>query len=332
MQALKAQTLVKLVGLLYSGELEVTGSMEQNDVLSAVHQLGITELVACNRDCGMKEGEIQKRDFQSCKSIEEEGRRRSKRLTKQNRGVQLDTAEEGAVYCVCEKRPSVSKGTQTDPTCFRLPIQTQASNQEPASSLPQCAIQTQKTSLDQHFGLSSILPISSSQSGMSGDETAAANRSPDSVTNTMSSSASSSNVMAVPLPLNNNSNSLTSHENCADELSSEGQNNDRVVERRENGEDQGHYTQTDEVLWVGGGRSVEKRQYYTHGKLRGMAKLKQMQQIVEATQISIKVKKKKVFRHIFVNCHLCFAQTSRIKEIKIQRGFCFLSKCPMFLL
>ncbi|XP_035515443.1 uncharacterized protein LOC118326536 [Morone saxatilis] len=45
LQAVKAQTLLKLVGLLYSGEVEVKGSIEQNDVLSAARQFGITALV-----------------------------------------------------------------------------------------------------------------------------------------------------------------------------------------------------------------------------------------------------------------------------------------------
>ncbi|XP_051239876.1 uncharacterized protein LOC127354188 isoform X2 [Dicentrarchus labrax] len=45
LQAVKAQTLLKLVGLLYSGEVEVKGSIEQNDVLSAARQFGITDLV-----------------------------------------------------------------------------------------------------------------------------------------------------------------------------------------------------------------------------------------------------------------------------------------------
>ncbi|XP_015827476.3 uncharacterized protein [Nothobranchius furzeri] len=45
LQTVTAQTLLKLVGLLYSGELEVRGIKEQNEVLAAAHQFGIGDLV-----------------------------------------------------------------------------------------------------------------------------------------------------------------------------------------------------------------------------------------------------------------------------------------------
>ncbi|KAK5899958.1 hypothetical protein CesoFtcFv8_009376 [Champsocephalus esox] len=45
LQALKGQTLLKLVSLLYSGELEVKGGVEQEDVLSVARTFGITDLV-----------------------------------------------------------------------------------------------------------------------------------------------------------------------------------------------------------------------------------------------------------------------------------------------
>ncbi|XP_072318693.1 uncharacterized protein [Eucyclogobius newberryi] len=43
--ALKPQTLIKLVGLLYSGELEVSSVLEQRDVLAAAHLFGLLDLV-----------------------------------------------------------------------------------------------------------------------------------------------------------------------------------------------------------------------------------------------------------------------------------------------
>lgn len=45
-----AQTLLKMVGLLYSGEMEVKGSLEKDEVMYAARQFGITNLVEGQQD------------------------------------------------------------------------------------------------------------------------------------------------------------------------------------------------------------------------------------------------------------------------------------------
>ncbi|XP_064859376.1 uncharacterized protein LOC115118946 [Oncorhynchus nerka] len=62
LQAVKAQTLLKLVDLLYSGELEGEGSMEQEEVMAAACKLGIGRLVEGWKDRGREgEGEEERR-------------------------------------------------------------------------------------------------------------------------------------------------------------------------------------------------------------------------------------------------------------------------------
>lgn len=60
LQAVKAQTLLKLVDLLYSGELEGEGTMEQEEVMAAACKLGIGRLVEGWKDRG-REGEGERR-------------------------------------------------------------------------------------------------------------------------------------------------------------------------------------------------------------------------------------------------------------------------------
>ncbi|XP_021175945.2 uncharacterized protein LOC105931456 isoform X2 [Fundulus heteroclitus] len=52
LQAVTAHTLLKLVGLLYSGELEVKSSEERRDVLAAAHRFGLADLVVGCGDGG----------------------------------------------------------------------------------------------------------------------------------------------------------------------------------------------------------------------------------------------------------------------------------------
>ncbi|XP_055013754.1 uncharacterized protein LOC129410257 isoform X2 [Boleophthalmus pectinirostris] len=73
LHTLKPHILLKLIGLLYSGELEVSGVVEQRDVLAAAHLFGLPDLVEREKvevrndqngckDC--KRVEIEKRDAQ----------------------------------------------------------------------------------------------------------------------------------------------------------------------------------------------------------------------------------------------------------------------------
>ncbi|CAL9700829.1 unnamed protein product [Knipowitschia caucasica] len=70
LHTLKPQTLIKLIGLFYSGELEVTCPSEQKDLLAAAHLFGLSDLVVGEKgkvrnckECSTKV-EIEKRDAQ----------------------------------------------------------------------------------------------------------------------------------------------------------------------------------------------------------------------------------------------------------------------------
>lgn len=94
LDTMTAHTLLKLVGLLYSGEMEVQGSFEKDEVLFAARQFGITDLVEGRKDVRGKEGEPQEN---SCRNIQ---------------GGHFENGEM-ATDCPISKAPSVSVGTQT---------------------------------------------------------------------------------------------------------------------------------------------------------------------------------------------------------------------------
>lgn len=94
LDTMTAHTLLKLVGLLYSGEMEVKGSLEKDEVLYAARQFGITDLVEGRKDVWGKKGEPQE---SSCRNI-------------QNRHFENG---EMATDWPISKAPSVSVGTQT---------------------------------------------------------------------------------------------------------------------------------------------------------------------------------------------------------------------------
>ncbi|XP_023648990.2 BTB/POZ domain-containing protein 18 isoform X3 [Paramormyrops kingsleyae] len=56
-QAVRAHTLLKLVGFLYSGELEGSGERERKELITAAWKLGIEGL----EEVGRKEGEVQEK-------------------------------------------------------------------------------------------------------------------------------------------------------------------------------------------------------------------------------------------------------------------------------
>ncbi|XP_041838389.1 uncharacterized protein LOC121638037 [Melanotaenia boesemani] len=110
-----AQTLLKLVGLLYSGELEVKGDEEQNDVMAAAHQFGITGLVAGHQDGGRKKAALLDRSIGSFRENgfqKVEGRERCVKLKMQDAQIQVEMTEKRGNVCL-ETKKSVSKGTQT---------------------------------------------------------------------------------------------------------------------------------------------------------------------------------------------------------------------------
>ncbi|TWW59735.1 hypothetical protein D4764_06G0012650, partial [Takifugu flavidus] len=90
LDSMTAQTLLKLVGLLYSGEVEVKGSLEKDEVLYAARQFGITDLVEGRKDVWGREGQPRE---DTCRKLQ---------------GGHFETGG-GPV----SKTPGVSVGTQT---------------------------------------------------------------------------------------------------------------------------------------------------------------------------------------------------------------------------
>ncbi|KAM9819690.1 uncharacterized protein ACBT44_009378 isoform 1-T2 [Syngnathus typhle] len=116
-QSLKAHTLLKLVGLLYSGELEVKGSVEHSDVMNAVQKFGITPLIQRQRNEATKEMDPQEnrvRSYSKCCTLTAAGGESAKCKTMKDSlgdpkmaGIGKDT------HRSVEKTNCVSNGTQT---------------------------------------------------------------------------------------------------------------------------------------------------------------------------------------------------------------------------
>ncbi|KAM3623943.1 uncharacterized protein V6R79_017204 [Siganus canaliculatus] len=153
LQAVNAQTLLKLVVLLYSGEVEVKGSVEQRDLLSAAHQFGITQLVEGRKDKGwIKEGALQARWERNQKMRDAQ--------------VQAEVAGRRAADCLTDERCCASTGTQTDlrllageeavTSSFSFSGHSHPPTPAPASSRAQnldfsIILQPQNISLDNHL-------------------------------------------------------------------------------------------------------------------------------------------------------------------------------------
>ncbi|KAF7663152.1 hypothetical protein LDENG_00216910 [Lucifuga dentata] len=116
LQAVKAKTLLKLVSLLYSGELEVEGSIEQNDLLAAARKFGIADLIEGQRD-GVKEGEWEEKppslkSGSDCGVLVEEGANRDKSRKRDAEVQTEEMAGSADTESPVKTRSCVSKGTQ----------------------------------------------------------------------------------------------------------------------------------------------------------------------------------------------------------------------------
>ncbi|XP_042341019.1 uncharacterized protein LOC121942023 [Plectropomus leopardus] len=309
LQAVKAQTLLKLVGLLYSGELVVKGSIEQHEVLSAACLFGITYLVERQEDRAGKEKEPQKRSFGNCRDNEEAGREKNESRKMQDAQVQAEMAGRRETDSPDVKKKFVSIGTQTVKTgekimdnYFTHSGQTKHTTPEPASSVAQkldfsISLQCQNFLLDKPTN--HCPSISSMLSGACSDGVSTLGQTFDSVT-TPTTPALSSNVMTFPISFNNDSDSPTTQEDSNYQQSSEfgdsiqvsaeegtGLENRKTAENSENTEWPSHSNRM-EMLGQERGNFTKKR--YEHEGIKSLVKMKQMQQMMETAQFSVKVK------------------------------------------
>ncbi|KAI3352770.1 hypothetical protein L3Q82_019354 [Scortum barcoo] len=314
LQAVKAQTLLKLVGLLYSGELEVKGSTEQDDVLSAARQFGITDLLEGQKAAGLKEGEPQRKRFRSYREEEEErdSRERNESRKMQDAQVQAEMAVSRDTVSPVEKRSCVSTGTQTvkagektEGCSFTHSCQTEPPTPEPASSVAQSldfsvSLQPQSITLERHARSASLPPVPSMPSSTPSHGESILDRSLDSLTNPKSASSLFINTVTFPLFPYDSSNSPTlqgnstssqqssEYEDCAEILAKEGSLEEgKMADSGENTKQPSH---RDEMLGEEEGNFIEKRHAHANVRTKSMAKMRQMQQAMDTTQISIKVK------------------------------------------
>lgn len=313
LQAVKPHTLLKLVGLLYSGELEVKGSIEQNDVLTAARQFGITDLVEGQKDGKTKEVELQemRQSLGRCSEYyiytEAVGERAESRKM-QDAQVQAEMAQRRDTDSPVEKRSCVSTSTQTIKagekavgSSLTLFDQTTPPSPEPAPSVTQSfdfstLLQPQNITLEKHFcSTFPLIPRMPSRAPSDGESTSY--QSSESIINPTPTSQVSNNLTS-PVSLNDASNSQMPEEDGTYQQSSQfvdsiqvlakeraglqdGQTNDQMSENRDDGE---------EMLGVERGNSTEKRHANANIGMKNLAKMKQMQQMMETTHISIKVK------------------------------------------
>lgn len=295
LQAVGAQTLLKLVGLLYSGELEVKGGSEQNDVLSAARRFGITDLVEGQKEGGMKEGEHQNKRVGSCRQKGGGGRERIESREVQDTQDPAEMAGRRATGSPVEKRSLVSTGTQTGKdtagSSFTHSGQTKPPTREqPESSLApsldfSVSLQPQNITLDKNVCSTSFPPIPSMPSGAPSDGQSLATSS-DRVTNPTSALASPSNAISH----NGDSNSPTPLEDGTCWQPPGGNANDKMADSRRNTERPSHANR-DERPGGEKGNPTEKRHAHANVGTKSLAKMKQVQQMMETAQISIKVRR-----------------------------------------
>lgn len=284
LQSVKAQTLLKLVGLLYSGELGVKGSTEHNDVLSAACGFGITNLAEGQKEVGTKAGEHQK----SCGRCRET----NERIKMQDAQVQAELARGKATDCAVGKTSSVSTGTQTAIAGERMlgravngSGQTKHSTQQspfPVAQSLDCFITVPPQSItpDNHLDPTHSSLTPNIPKGAQGSGKPSLDLSSDIVTNSMTASWFN-NTMTCPTSLYHDSSSQENGIRLEDE-----QTNLKAADSRKNAK-QPNCSSRDEVQREEKGGSAKKK--YPHVGRKSLARMKR--QMFDTAQISIKVRR-----------------------------------------
>nr|XP_020451858.1 uncharacterized protein LOC109957942 [Monopterus albus] len=314
LQSVKAHTLLKVVGLLYSGKLEVTGSLQQSDVLAVARQFGIADLAEGQKDGMAKEGQLQEKRQRagSCSDTGFYGSERGESRKMWDAQVQAELAGERETYSPAENRRYVSTGTQTVKAVEKsvesfVNFFGQTTHSAP-ESVPSVAPnldfsamwEPQIITLDKQLCFTSGPVIPSMPNGATNDGESTSGQSSGSVINPKSIPALSNNMTAFPVPLTGDSNPFTSLRSygCGDSTQvlaekatglENGNPNDEMADRRENREQPSHASR-DETVGEERGRCAEVVHAPASEGVRGPSLVKQMQQMVETTHISIKVK------------------------------------------
>lgn len=265
LHTVKAKTLLKLVALIYSGEVEVNVGVEQNDLLAAAAKFGITDLVEGQKQEGVAERCPQRVNGQSpwgsCQS------------------------REGAQDAQVQAEISVGK------TASALDRQEGRSEHVPAQNVDFCVtLAPQNLNIEDNSNTLRSERIPSSGLASGGDPEL--NCTFNSITN-----------CAAPWPVNVATTSFDRDSNgwlhkgggeqlqspaLSDMMESESEDQDAVPDVAEEGRTNAGQPKRAEVPQVERAKSTEERSPLAGRK--NLELIKQMAQMVESTQISIKVK------------------------------------------
>ncbi|KAK5603761.1 hypothetical protein CRENBAI_001469 [Crenichthys baileyi] len=295
LQAVTAQTLLKLVGLLYSGELEVKSCEEQNDMLAAAHRFGISDLALGCGDEGRKGEEL----------LERRERVRTKEGTELHKSVKMQDAQVQAEMSGrtdddphVKGKSFVSVGTQTVNSSLmsaaspsHLCDQATPPALQRVSSVATVSISLQPENITQ-FSFASYPTIHS-------DPESTAGQSSDCLTYPSFPSASSRYIETLPTSLKADARSPRSHKknNCKQSPKSGESVSDQHRSGQEDGNanaDGGTSAQLRGVCRerILGGEK-EKRNSHFIGRGKNLEKMKQTEQVMKTAQIPFKVKLKR---------------------------------------
>ncbi|XP_054897228.1 uncharacterized protein LOC129367046 [Poeciliopsis prolifica] len=270
LQEVTAHTLLKLVGLLYSGRLDVKSSKEQNEVLAAAHKFGISDLVLGCRDGEWKSVELLER-----------GQRfhTGEGMGMEMQDAQVEKSGKTENYSLVQRKSFLSVGTQTvNNTLISVASPGPLSDQTPP---PTVETAVSASLLPQNLAKISLAPYLT----VHNEPESAAGQCSDS----SSFSAPSRYKGTVPLVANDNASSPTSHEKNISK---------QLVERERIGQEDGHAT-------VDGGscaqprggcreaiRAEEKEKSNSHLRRSGknLDRMKEVEQMMDSAQISVKMK------------------------------------------
>ncbi|MEQ2171518.1 hypothetical protein GOODEAATRI_011491, partial [Goodea atripinnis] len=293
--AVTAQTLLKLVGLLYSGELEVKSCEEQNDMLAAAHRFGISDLALGCGDEGRKGEELLERRE---RVRTEEGTELHKSVKMQDAQVQAEMSGRTDDDPHVKGKSFVSVGTQTVNSSLmsaaspgHLCDQATLPALQCVSSIATVSISLQPENITQ-FSFASYPTIHS-------DPESTAWQSSDCLTYPSFPSASSRYIETLPTSLKADARSPRSHKknNCKQSPKSGESVSDQHRSGQEDGNanaDGGTSAQLRGVCRerILGGEKEKKNSHFI-GRGKNLEKMKQTQQVMKTAQIPFKVKLKR---------------------------------------
>ncbi|XP_043971064.1 uncharacterized protein LOC122830073 [Gambusia affinis] len=280
LQEVTAHTLLKLVGLLYSGRLEVKSSKEQNDVLAAAHKFGISDLVLGCRDGERKGAELLERG-QRCHTGE--GTEPRKGMEMQDAQVESEISGKMENDCLVQRKSFLSVGTQTvNSTLISVASPGPLSDQMPPPTVETAFSASPLPQNLPKFLLSPYLTVHSEPESTAG-------QSSDYLTHSSSFSASSRYRGTVLPVANDDAGSPASHEKNISR---------QLVERESSGQEDGNATLDGGSCAQPRGvcretiRGEEKEKSNSNFRRSGknLDRMKEVEQMMDSAQISVKVK------------------------------------------